>query len=140
MTKNVDLFEWPVRVYFEDVDSGGIVYYASYLKFMERARTEWLRCRGIDVAVLARKERVLFVVKSLKLDYRHPAKLSNALQVSVVLQEIHRASLDLWQEITYDNLTLCSGSLRLACLDADTLRPRRIPEQLLRDSKAKHYE
>jgi acyl-CoA thioester hydrolase len=131
VTKNVDLFEWPVRVYFEDVDSGGIVYYASYLKFMERARTEWLRCRGIDVAVLARKERVLFVVKSLKLDYRHPAKLSNALHVSVVLQEIHRASLDLWQEITYDNLTLCSGSLRLACLDADTLRPRRIPETII---------
>ena len=88
---------------------------------------------GIEVAVLARKERVLFVVKSLKLDYRHPAKLSNALQVSVVLQEIHRVSLDLWQEITYDNLTLCSGSLRLACLDADTLRPRRIPETLIEE-------
>ena len=133
MTKNVGLFEWPVRVYFEDVDSGGIVYYASYLRFMERARTEWLRCRGIDVAVLARKDRVLFVVKSLKLDYRYPAKLSNALQVSVVLQDIYRASLDLWQEITYDNQTLCSGNLRLACLDADTLRPRRIPETIIEE-------
>lgn len=128
MTENFGLFEWPVRVYFEDVDSGGIVYYASYLKFMERARTEWLRFRGIDVAVLASKHRILFAVKSIKLDYRRPARLSDALRVSVVLQSIRRASIDLSQEITYDNNAICSGSLRLACLNADTLRPRRLPE------------
>ena len=133
MTETTNLFEWPVRVYFEDVDSGGIVYYASYLKFMERARTEWLRCRGIDVAVLASQDRVLFVVKSINLDYQRPARLSDALRVSVVLRQIHRASLDLSQEITYDNQTLCSGNLRLACLNADTLRPRRIPEMIIHE-------
>ena len=133
MTETANLFEWPVRVYFEDVDSGGIVYYASYLKFMERARTEWLRCHGIDVAVLANKDRVLFVVKSIKLDYKRPARLSDALRVSVVLRCIHRASLDLSQEITYDNQTLCSGDLRLACLNADTFRPRRIPEMIIHE-------
>ena len=133
MTETANLFEWPVRVYFEDVDSGGIVYYASYLKFMERARTEWLRCRGIDVAVLASEDRVLFVVKSIKIDYQRPARLSDALRVSVALRRIHRASLDLSQEITYDNQTLCSGDLRLACLNADTLRPRRIPEMIIHE-------
>ena len=133
MTETTNLFEWPVRVYFEDVDSGGIVYYASYLKFMERARTEWLRCRGIDVAVLASEDRVLFVVKSIKLDYQRPARLSDALRVSVALRGIHRASLDLSQEITYDSQTLCSGNLRLACLNADTLRPRRIPEMIIHE-------
>ena len=92
-------FNWPVRVYFEDTDSGGIVYYASYLKFMERARTEWLRGRGIDVEMLARKDRVLFAVRSLELDYRQPARSSDALRLSVVLERSRRASLELWQEV-----------------------------------------
>ena len=124
-------FNWPVRVYFEDTDSGGIVYYASYLKFMERARTEWLRGRGIDVEELARKDRVLFAVRSLELDYRQPARLSDALRVSVVLERARRASLELWQEVTREGQSLCAGRLRLACLDADTLRPRKIPNTIL---------
>ena len=124
-------FNWPVRVYFEDTDSGGIVYYASYLKFMERARTEWLRGRGIDVEELARKDRVLFAVRSLELDYRQPARLSDALRVSVVLERARRASLELWQEVIREDQPLCAGRLRLACLDADTLRPRKIPDAIL---------
>ena len=124
-------FNWPVRVYFEDTDSGGIVYYASYLKFMERARTEWLRGRGIDVEELARKDRVLFAVRSLELDYRQPARLSDALRVSVVLERARRASLELWQEVTRDDQPLCAGRLHLAGLDADTLRPRKIPNTIL---------
>ena len=122
---------WPVRVYFEDTDSGGIVYYASYLKFMERARTEWLRGRGIDVERLARKDRVLFAVRSLEFDYRQPARLSDALRVSVVLERARRASLELWQEVTRDDQPLCAGRLHLAGLDADTLRPRKIPNTIL---------
>ena len=124
-------FNWQVRVYFEDTDSGGIVYYASYLKFMERARTEWLRGRGIDVEELARKDRVLFAVRSLNLDYRQPARLSDALRVSVVLERARRASLELWQEVIREDQPLCAGRLRLACLDADTLRPRKIPDTIL---------
>ena len=102
-------FNWPVRVYFEDTDSGGIVYYASYLKFMERARTEWLRGRGIDVEGLARKDRVLFAVRSLELDYRQPARLSDLLRVSVVLERACRASLELWQEAIREDQLLCAG-------------------------------
>ena len=122
---------WPVRVYFEDTDSGGIVYYESYLKFMERARTEWLRGRGIDVEMLARKDRVLFAVRSLELDYRQPARLSDPLRVSVVLERVRRASLELWQEVTREDQPLCVGRLHLACLDADTPRPRKIPNAIL---------
>jgi len=124
-------FNWPVRGYFEDTDSGGIVHYASYLKFMERARTEWLRGRGIDVEGLARKDRVLFVVRSLKLDYRQPTRLSDPLRVSVVLERARRAILELWQEVIRGDEPLCAGHLRLACLDADTLRPRKIFNTIL---------
>lgn len=124
-------FNWPVRVYFEDTDAGGIVYYASYLKFMERARTEWLRGRGIDVEGLARKDRILFAVRSIELDYRQPARLSDALWVSVVLEQARRTSLELWQEVIREDQPLCAGRLRLASLDADTLRPRRIPDNIL---------
>ena len=131
MSGHAPSFNWPVRVYFEDTDAGGIVYYASYLKFMERARTEWLRGRGIDVEGLARKDRVLFAVRSLELDYRQPARLSDSLRVSVVLERARRASLELWQEVIREDQPLCAGRLRLACLDADILRPRRIPDTIL---------
>ena len=131
MSDHEPSFNWPVRVYFEDTDSGGIVYYASYLKFMERARTEWLRGRGIDVKELAQKERVLFVVRSLKLDYLQPGRLSDTLRVSVALERARRASLELWQEVIREDQRLCAGCLCLACLDADTLRPRKIPDAIL---------
>ena len=107
------------------------MHYASYLKFMERARTEWLRGRGIDVERLARNDRVLFAVRSLELDYRQPARLSDALRVSMVLERSRRASLELWQEVTRDDQPLCAGRLHLAGLDADTLQPRRIPNTIL---------
>ena len=109
------------------------MYYASYLKFMERARTEWLRGRGIDVEGLARKDRVLFVVRSLKLDYLQPARLSDTLRVSVILERARRASLELRQEVIREDESLCAGYLQLACLDADTLRPRRIPDTILNE-------
>ena len=87
--------------------------------------------RGIDIEELARKDRVLFAVRSLELDYRQPARLSDALRVSVVLERARRASLELWQEVIREDQPLCAGRLRLACLDADTLRPRRIPDNIL---------
>ena len=106
------------------------MYYESYLKFMERVRTEWLRGRGIDVEMLARKDRVLFAVRSLEFDHRQPARSSDALRLSVVLERARRASLELRQEVIRDQ-PLCAGRLRLACLDADTLRPRKIPDTIL---------
>nr|AIF19325.1 4-hydroxybenzoyl-CoA thioesterase (ybgC) [uncultured marine group II/III euryarchaeote KM3_86_F07] len=118
-------FHWPVRGYFEDTDSGGIVYYASYLKFMERARTEWLRGRGIDVAEFARKDRVFFAVRSLELDYCQPGRLSDALRVSVVLERARRASLELWQEVTREDRPLCACVLPawmpIPCKNPDTI-------------------
>ena len=107
------------------------MYYASYMKFMERARTEWLRGRGIDVEMLARKDRVLFAVRSLEFDYRQPARSSDALRLSVVLERVRCASLELWQEMIRDDQPLCAGRLHLAGLDADTLRPRKIPNTIL---------
>ena len=102
------------------------MYYASYLKFMERARTEWLRGRGIDVEMLARKDRVLFA-RSLEFDHRQPARSSDALRLSVVLERVRRASLELWQEVTREDQPLCVGRLHLACLDADPRDPARFP-------------
>ena len=87
------------------------MYYASYLKIMERARAEWLRGRGIDVERLARKDRVLFAVRSLELGYRQPARLSDPLRVSVVLERTCRASIDLWQKVTREDQPLCACAL-----------------------------
>tara|TARA_B100000029_G_C17579960_1_gene959331 strand:+ start:2083 stop:2529 length:447 start_codon:yes stop_codon:yes gene_type:complete len=125
------IFEWPIRVYFEDTDSAGIVYYANYLKFMERARSEWLRSFGIDVGKLVQSEKALFVVRSIQVNYQRPARLSDLLTVTVSLKRIGHASLELWQEVIRRNDTLCSSSLQLACLNADSLRPCRIPKQIL---------
>ena len=127
-----DRFEWSVRVYFEDTDAGGIVYYANYLKYMERARTEWLRAMGMDVEKLARDARILFTVRSIRLDYMRPARLSDALCASVALQHLGGASIELGQAVTRDREALCAGEVRLACVDADSMRPRRIPVTVAR--------
>lgn len=118
-------------MYFEDTDSGGIVYYANYLRYMERARTEWLRHNGIDVAVLARMDRIFFAVRTVELNYHLPAMLSDVLDISVTLKRLRRASIDILQEVTQDGQLICGGQLRLACLNADTLRPRRIPDSIV---------
>jgi len=131
MSSRSGVFKWPIRVYFEDTDSAGIVYYANYLKFMERARSEWLRSFGLDVSELAQSEKVLFAVSSIQVKYQQPARLSDVLQASVTLRRVGHASLDLWQEVTREKDALCSGNLRLACLNVDSLRPCRIPSLIL---------
>lgn len=125
-------FLWPVRVYYEDTDSGGVVYYANYLKFMERARTEWLRELGFEQDELREKEGVLFAVRTVGVDFRSPARFNDALQVSVQLISRGKASLVFRQEVrsAVDGRVLCDGEVKIACLDATSFRPAPIPHAL----------
>ena len=124
-------FSWPVRVYYEDTDAGGIVYYGNYLKFMERARTEWLRSFGIDVAELADTDRLMFTVRAIALDFLKPARLSDNLDVSVAVGRMRKVSVEVEQAIVRAEEVLCTGRVRLACVDVDTLKPKAMPITLV---------
>ena len=124
-------FEHRLRVYYEDTDAGGIVYYVNYLKFMERARTERLRALGFAQSQLA-GENLLFVVHSAEARYHAPARLDDELIVSAEVEELNRASLRFRQKVrrATDGALLCEGRFLVACVRADTLKPRAIPEVL----------
>jgi acyl-CoA thioester hydrolase len=127
-------FTIPVRVYWEDTDAGGVVYHASYLRFMERARTDWLRSIGIDQVQLMRDERLQFVVVEMQIRYHRPARFGDQLQVSVVVTETGRASMTMSQEIRHgstDGELLVSATVRAACLDSESLKPRPLPVSIL---------
>jgi acyl-CoA thioester hydrolase len=124
-------FIWPVRVYYEDTDHGGVVYYANYLKFMERARTEWLRSLGFEQDRLLEEEGLLFAVRSVELKYHRPARFNDRLEVTARLLKHGRASLDFAQQVRRDAEVLCEGVVRLATLDAVSFRPRPANQQLL---------
>lgn len=130
-------FIFPIRVYYEDTDSGGVVYYANYLKFMERARTEYLRSMGFEQDELIANDRVIFAVRSVTVDYLKPARFNQLLNVSAQLAEIGKASLLFAQRVELasgDPLDiLCTGQIKIACLDAHTLRPTAIPPRILRE-------
>lgn len=125
-------FIWPVRVYYEDTDAGGVVFYANYLKFFERARTEMLRAMGYEQDELIANESIIFVVRSVQVDYLTPARFNEQLQVSAKVSLAKKASLTFDQVITRGDDVLCKGSVRIACLDAQTMRPKAIPETLFR--------
>ena len=130
-------FSWPVRVYYEDTDSGGVVYYANYLRFMERARTEWLRHLGFEQDVLREEEGILFAVRSVQVDYHRPARFNDALTVGVAVEKVGRASLDLFQTVSLsaddgEGATLCSGRVRIACVRAGDMRACAIPQAVYR--------
>ena len=120
-------FTFPVRVYWEDTDAGGVVYYASYLKFLERARSEWLRTLGVDQVRMMRDERLQFVVVEANVRYHRPAKFDDELAVSVTLESLRGASISMGQEVRRGAELLVSATVRAACLDADTLKPRPLP-------------
>jgi len=124
------LFAFNVRVYYEDTDAAGIVYYANYLRFMERARTEWLRQAGFEISDLVAQQRLLLAVRSVQLEYLLPARLNDYLSVSAALVHLGYASLVLEQQIVRDRQLLCTGQIRLASLDATDLSPKRIPAVL----------
>ncbi|HEY7753784.1 MAG TPA: tol-pal system-associated acyl-CoA thioesterase [Steroidobacteraceae bacterium] len=126
-------FSIPVRVYWEDTDAGGVVYYANYLRFMERARSDWLRSLGVDQAALMRDERRQFVVVEAHIRYHQAARHDDMLSVSVRLEEVRGASIVMSQEIRRGDAAgelLISGTIRAACVDSDSLRPRPLPAQL----------
>lgn len=125
-----DIFEWPVRVYYEDTDAQGIVYYANYFRFMERARTEWLRALGINQSALLSEERRMFVVVSTHASFVTPARFNDELVVTARLAGLTRASFDIEQNIYRDSREgdlLLKGGVKAALLDADSLRPGRVP-------------
>ena len=124
-------FGWPVRVYWEDTDAGGVVYYANYLKFMERARSEWLRAFGFEQDVLRDEAGVVFVVRRVEIDYLSPARFNEQLEVSVRLHEMGRASLSVRQELMRGSTRLAEAVVTLACVDAVRFKPVKIPEPLL---------
>ncbi|PSJ46010.1 tol-pal system-associated acyl-CoA thioesterase [Zobellella taiwanensis] len=124
-------FYWPVRIYYEDTDAGGIVYNANYLKFMERARTEWLRSQGIEQDGLL-EQGVAFVVRRVELDLRRPARFNDALKVTVTVKMLKRASIVFEQEILDDaGLCLVRGEVVIACVQIAQMKPFAIPEPLM---------
>lgn len=132
-------FRWGVRVYYEDTDAAGIVYYANYLKFMERARTEWLRLKGLGQTSLRERSGIIFVVTRLDVRYLQPARLDDELCVSVELARMGRAGFDMHQQVERDpDSPLCTASVRIGCVDAGTLRPRRVPDFLLTELNCDH--
>ena len=126
-------FAWPLRVYYEDTDAQGVVYYANYFRFMERARTEWLRALGVDQVALMEQERRIFVVTETKAQFVVPARFNDEIVVTARLAGLTRATFDIEQNIYRDSLDgplLLKGSVRAAYLDADTMRPKRVPASL----------
>ena len=132
-------FAFPVRIYWEDTDAGGIVFYANYLKFFERARTEWLRSLGLEQQKLREQSGGMFVVTEARVRYLRPARLDDALLVTAQLQEAGRASLTIGQQALLNHeheshaapVLLSEGTIRIGWVDAATLRPARIPKNLL---------
>jgi acyl-CoA thioester hydrolase len=136
----VSEFSWPARVYWEDTDGGAIVYYANYLRFLERARTEWLRAQGHSQLALAREPGILFTVVSVQVDYRAPARLDDELEITCAPRPEGAATLRFAQRIYRTGAVrraelLVEAQVRVACVDAATLRPRRLP-QFLREAVA----
>jgi len=125
-------FAWLTRIYYEDTDAGGIVFYANYLKFFERARTEWLRAGGVDQRVLTERSGTLFVVRRTSLDYHAPARLDDVLRIDSRVSRFGRASVEFSQAAICDGQTLVSGSILVACVDRVRLKPTALPDEVVR--------
>jgi len=123
-------FTWPVRIYYEDTDAGGVVYYANYLRFFERCRTEWMRKLGFGQSELAAKAGVIFVVAAAELRYLRPARLDDELIIDACVAERYASYVVFEQQAWRGEQLLCRGKFKVACVDAQTLRPTRLPEAL----------
>jgi len=127
-----DPFQWPVRVYWEDTDAGGVVYHASYLRFMERARTEWLRGMGISQSSVKEATGLAFLVREMQIDFLRAALLDDELSVSVEVKERRAASILFAQTIRRaDGVELIRAKVRVACVDVNRMRPVQIPADLI---------
>jgi len=124
------VFSIPIRVYYEDTDTGGVVYHSNYLNFMERARTEWLRALGFEQDELLREYGVIFAVSAVSVAFHKPARFNELLAVTVALDRRGAASLTLKQEVRRGDEVLASGEVRVACLDAQRFAPVAIPKHI----------
>ncbi|MEN9784354.1 MAG: hypothetical protein RJA24_1697 [Pseudomonadota bacterium] len=123
-------FLWPVRVYYEDTDAGGVVYYANYLRFMERARTEWLRTLGIEQSVMAAEHRVLFVVRAVNIDYLRPSRFDDSLQVTVEVVNVGGSRISFLQRVLRGDEEIVRADVDVVCVNTDTFRPARVPREM----------
>ncbi|MGD8999217.1 MAG: tol-pal system-associated acyl-CoA thioesterase [Granulosicoccaceae bacterium] len=125
-------FLWPIRVYYEDTDSGGVVYYANYLKFMERARTELLRATGFEQDVLRDERQLLFVVRHVELDLHQPARFNEQLVVRTAIAKVHGASISFVQSIVREGEAqlLCEATVQVVCINATDWKPARLPADI----------
>lgn len=126
-----DNFSWELRVYYEDTDAGGIVFYANYLKFFERARTEWLRAAGVSQQIMTQTHEVMFVVKGTAVEYHAPARLDDELKITVVVEKLGRASVQFVQEAWCGGICLATGRIKVGCVGTVGLRPSAIPDEVL---------
>jgi acyl-CoA thioester hydrolase len=126
-------FSWRIRVDWEDTDAGGVVYHADYLRFLERARSEWMRAAGLGQDALRRSQGVVFVVRELDIAYDKPARLDDELDATVRVMRLRAASIDIAQVVSRvaDGVTLARAQVRVACVDARTLKPCRIPAEIV---------
>lgn len=124
-------FRHPVRVYYEDTDAGGVVYYANYLKYLERARTEFLRARGLEQTALLAEHDLVFVVRALTADYLKPARLDDALEVVTKIATIGRASLQFAQAVMRGDERLFEATVTIACVKLSLLKPAPLPPDLV---------
>ena len=122
------IFEWNVRVYFEDTDSGGVVYHANYLKFMERARTEWLGSLGLNQIKLKKEDKVMFVVRKIDIQYRMPSRFDDELLLQTECFKITDYSIMLKQNILRDKQMITEGKVEIVCINSDLFKPVRIPK------------
>ena len=127
---NTQHFFWPVRVYYEDTDWGGVVYHANYLRFLERARTEWLRALGFAQPALAAGHQVVFVVRSLSVDFLKPARFDDVLEVSIELHDVGASRIRMSQRVRRGEETLVAARVEIACVNTVTFKPVRIPSSL----------
>ena len=130
MSEGYSGFAWPVRIYWEDTDAGGVVYYANYLKFLERARSEWLRTLGVEQTELAQRDGVVFVVRRIEVDYLRPARFNDVLSVRSRLASMARASLEMIQGIERGEELILEARVKVACVGCQDFRPAKIPDHI----------
>lgn len=133
-------FVYPVRVYYQDTDTGGVVYHGSYLNFMERARYEWLRDLGFTADTMIRSHKMIFLIRSLSIEYFKPAVLDDLLNISVKVTEIGRSRITLQQQIVRGQDTLAEATVHAVCVGSDTLKPISIPVSLRQKIENGHHE
>ena len=138
MSPSAPAFSHPVRVYWEDTDAGGVVFYANYLKFFERARTEWLRALGFGQQQLHKEQGLLFFVTDTEVHYTEPARLDDELSISVAIAAVSRTTLTLAQTARRGASVLADSRITLACVAATSFRPRRLPPSILDALASKH--